>query len=137
MCLRVDNTQNVRGEDMDEDVIREVLGEHLVSELRAIHELVSVVPDMNERLGRVEVELAEVKAIVNVHTDILTGHSATLASHSAILASHSAILASHSAILDQHTATLADHSAILANHGEDLADIKLAVSDLAAASHSH
>ena len=130
MCLRVDNTQNVRGEDMDEDVIREVLGEHLVSELRAIHELVSVVPDMNERLGRVEVELAEVKAIVNVHTDILTGHSATLASHSAILASHSAIL-------DQHTATLADHSAILANHGEDLADIKLAVSDLAAASHSH
>jgi hypothetical protein len=117
---------------MDEEWQRrhDVMHEALDSKLDAILEMVSVIPAMNDRLGRVENRL-----------DRLEGR---LTSVEVILEEHSKTLGEHSKILDEQSGTLGGHSAILSGHSADLKEIKQivvgnaeAIVELRAASHTH
>lgn len=68
---------------MDEQGRDRILSEQMLSRLDAIQELVQDVPEIKDRLGRVESAVNEMKAEQTVHTEILREHSATLAEHGA------------------------------------------------------
>lgn len=61
---------------MDDETRKEVLGEALMDELKAIREYVSDIPaikstivQMDGRLGRLETDMGAVKALLRVHDD--------------------------------------------------------------------
>ena len=102
---------------MDKDAIRQVLGEQLLTEIQAIHELVSVIPSMNDSLTRVEGDVVEIKGELVVHRQIFREHSATLQEHSTLLNEHSALL-------NEHSADLKEIKQIAAGHTEAIAELK-------------
>src|SRR5712692_2648058 len=88
---------------MDEERQRrhDVMHEALDSKLDAILEMVSVIPAMNDRLGRVEDRLDRVEGRLTSVEIILEDHSRILGDHSKTLGEHSAILSGHSADLKE------------------------------------
>ena len=102
---------------MDEDEDRQwVLVEKMASDMQAIKEQVSLIPEMNERLGRVEIDLAEVKTTVRSHTIILKEHSADIRALKADLG--------------ELKADVKEIKQIVGGHAEAIVELKLA-------SHTH
>ena len=55
-----------------------ILSEQMLSRLDAIQELVKDVPEIKDRLGRVELLLDGVEGTLALHTEVLREHSADL-----------------------------------------------------------
>ncbi len=107
---------------MDEPT-RGILGEQLLARLDAIQELVRDVPEIKDRLTRVEA--------------IVTEHSARLGGIEMIVKEHSAQLKDLSAQLKEHSAQLKENSADLKEIKQIVGGQLETVVALEAASHTH
>ena len=88
--------------DVDEEAIRQVLGEQLLTEIQTIRELVSVIPSMDERLGRVERDVVDIKGELVVHRQILQEHSADLTEIKQIVGGHAEAITELKAVTHTH-----------------------------------
>jgi len=64
-------------------------------------ELFTTLATLVNGVNKIQIDVQEIREIVNEHSTILAEHSTILAEHSTILAEHSTILAKHSTILNR------------------------------------
>ena len=67
------------------------------------------VDDLYVLIGRVQVDLADLRTVVDGHTVTLDGHTQTLDGHTKTLDGHTQILDKHTQVLTEHSRTLDDH----------------------------
>jgi hypothetical protein len=102
---------------MQDDARKDVLGEQLLSELHAIHELVQDVPSMKSDLNQVKADVTDLKADMQAVKAVQREHSQTLQEHSQLLKKHSRDL----------TEIMQDGKLLkteVSRHDEDIAELK-------------